>query len=689
MKPSPSPARGMTLTQKILAAHAIGLSKDPAAVGSGRPHVKTGDVLRIAVDWTIASELAWNGMDKTYAALGRPALPRPDRFFLAVDHTVDPTTLLRDTRTQRLVQLSRDFAEKGRIRHFYDSNQTILHTKFYRDLVLPGQVVIGADSHTSSHGGMGAFAIGLGGADVTAAAVLGESWIEVPEAIAVEYTGTLPFAMSGKEVILRTLGTLQRNTVALERSVEYVGPAARLFSTDMRFTIANMTAEFGGLNGIFEPDGIVAAWLAARSEQTALELAEARYFRADDDAPYVARYTIDLSQLEPLLAKPYSPDNVVPVREHLGMPVHGVFIGACTTTEEELVLGGLLLEAALAAGETLRKPDARRLVVPGDLAIQGRLYAAGLWRAYERCGFRIDPPGCSMCLGVASQRAEKGETWLSSQNRNYPNRMGEGSLAYLASAATVAATALGMEVRDPRPLLARIEPQRLAKILGRDVGRIPELAFSTSEPSHTAALPGAASASDAAMGTSPAGTAAPSANQEPVRGRLQRFGDHVDTDAIIPGQFCHLTDLAEIGSHCFEFVRPGFPQKVAGGANIVVAGEGWGSGSSREHAVWALVGSGVRAVIAKSYAFIHKRNLVNEALPFLVVSDPAFYAACQDDDELSIDVESGQILHVKSGARFQAQTPSQLITALAAAGGLVPAIRRHGRSVFSALTSQS
>ena len=674
MKASAAGRTPMTLTQKILAAHAIGLR---------RPYVQEGDMLRIRVDWTIASELAWNGMDKTYQALGRPGLSRPDRFFLAVDHTVDPTTLLRDPRTQKLVQLSKNFAQEGRIRHFYDSNQTILHTKFYRDLVLPGQVVIGADSHTSSHGGLGAFAIGLGGADVTAAAVLGESWIEVPEAIFVEYTGELPPGMSGKEVILKTLGTLGRNTVALERSVEYGGSAARRFSTDMRFTIANMTAEFGGLNGIFEPDGIVAAWLAGRSEQTAAELSEARYFRADEDAPFLARYRIDLSQLEPLLAKPVSPDNVAPVREHLGMPVHGVFIGACTTTEEELVLGGLLLEAALAAGETIRKPEARRLVVPGDLSIQGRLYAAGLWRAYEQCGFRIDPPGCSMCLGVASQRAEKGETWLSSQNRNYPNRMGEGSLAYLASAATVAATALGMEVRDPRPLLARIDPARLAKILGGEPGRIPEVAFTPSEPT----LLSVASPSAANAGPTPArATAGAGDSDRRVVGRVQRFGDHVDTDAIIPGQFCHLTDLSELGSHSFEFVRPGFPARVAAGQNVIVAGEGWGSGSSREQAVWALRGAGVRVVIAKSYAFIHKRNLVNEALSFLLVSDPAFYTACQEDDTLEVDVGSGRIRHVASGAEYQAQAPSPLITALTAEGGLVPAIRHHGQAVFAALT---
>src|SRR5262249_18381094 len=150
------------------------------------------------------------------------------------------------------------------IRHFYDANQTILHTKFYRDLVQPGQVVLGADSHTSSHGGMGAFAVGLGGADVTAAMVLGRTWIEVPEAIRVEYEGALPFGITGKDVILRTLGELGRNTAALERTVEYGGSAASGFSTDMRFTLCNMTAELGGFNGIFEADERVAVWLAGR-----------------------------------------------------------------------------------------------------------------------------------------------------------------------------------------------------------------------------------------------------------------------------------------------------------------------------------------------------------------------------------------------------------------------------------------
>lgn len=652
--------RPMTLTQKILAHHAKGLR---------RPWVEAGDILQIRVDWTIASELAWNGMDRTYQLLGRPQIHDRNRFFLAVDHTVDPVTLANDPRAQKLANLSRAFANEASIRHFYDANVTILHTKFYRDLVQPGQVVLGADSHTSSHGGLGAFSIGLGGADITAAMVLGQSWIEVPEAIAVEYEGELPFGIGGKDVILKTLGDLGRNTVAMERTVEYRGRAVRGFSTDMRFTIANMTAEFGGLNGIFEADEVVAEWLATRSSENQ----EALYFRADEGAPYVARYPINLAKLGPLVAKPFSPDNVMEVEKALGMQLHGCFIGACTTTEEELVLGALILEQAF-KDRPARPPSAKLLVVPGDLSIQDRLRQGDLWRHYEKAGFRVGPPGCSMCLGIASEKALPGEVWLSSQNRNYENRMGQGSLAWLASAATVAASSVEMKVADPRPFLAKIDQSRYERLLHRD-GKRQVSEIRISQPEVRVEAPAAARGSS--------GAAAAAA----VQGRVQRFGDHVDTDAIIPGQFCHLTRLEELGAKCFHFVRPEFYGRAQAGQTIVVAGEGWGSGSSREQAVWALIGAGIRAVIARSYAFIHKRNLVNEALPYLVISDPAFYELAQEDAELSIDLGSGEVTHVASGRKFQAARPSPIIQALQREGGLVPAIKRHGKTVFEALSA--
>ena len=655
---SPPIRKPMTLTQKILAHHARGLT---------RPWVEAGDILQIAVDWTIASELAWNGMDRTYSLLGRPAVHDKNRFFLAVDHTVDPVTLATDPRAQKLTQLSRDFAKEQAIRHFYDANVTILHTKFYRDLVQPGQVVLGADSHTSSHGGLGAVSIGLGGADITAAMVLGQSWIEVPEAIAVDYEGALPFGIGGKDVILKTLGDLGRNTVAMERTVEYRGAVTRTWSTDVRFTIANMTAEFGGLNGIFEADPTVARWLADRRDENQ----DALYFRADDDAPYAHRYKIDLAKLGPLVARPPSPDDVMPVEKALGTVLQGCFIGACTTTEEELVLAALVLEQAF-KDRPARPPNAKLLVVPGDQNIQARMKQGDLWKHYEKAGFRIGLPGCSMCLGVASEKASPGETWLSSQNRNFENRMGQGSFAWLASAATVAASSVEMKISDPRPYLAQIDQDRYARLLFRDAKKpLPEVRCVEPKVDVTP------------VAASTAQTGAVQGKQ--VDGRVQRFGDSVDTDAIIPGAFCHLTQLEELGQKAFHYVRPEFYARAKEGRTIVVAGEGWGSGSSREQAVWALIGAGITAVIAKSYAFIHKRNLVNEALSYLVVKDPVFYEMAKEDAQVRIDFKAGTVS--VAGQTFNAEVPSAIVQALAREGGLVPAIKRHGKQVFEALSA--
>jgi aconitate hydratase/homoaconitate hydratase len=165
--------------------------------------------------------------------------------------------------------------------------------------------------------------------------------------------------------------------------------------------------------------------------------------------------------------------------------------------------------------------------------------------------------------------------------------------------------------------------------------------------------------------------------------QAQVFGDHIDTDAIIPGEFCHLTDLAELGEKCFHYVAPGFAERVRAGQSIIVGGEGWGSGSSREHAVWALKGAGVQLIIAKSYAFIHKRNLVNEALPYLQLNDPAFYEAVRDGGEVRVDLSEGAVWVGEE--RFQAQRPTAMVRKLSEEGGIVPAILNHGDSVFAHL----
>jgi len=640
---------GMTLTEKILYHHALGWEKD---------HVKPGDILTVSVDWTIASELAWNGMSQTYEALGRPPLYNKDRFYLALDHTVDRGTLASDNRTQKLVQLSRNFAKEAQLKYFFDANTTIMHTEFFRQLVRPGEIVLGADSHTSSHGGMAALAIGLGGADIVVAMVLGRSWIQVPEAIRVHYSGRLPFGLTGKDVILKTLGQLGRNTVAMERTVEFTGDHLEDFSTDFRFTIANMTAEFGGLNGIFPADARVAQTLRQRRDPRMRE--GGWWFAADEDAHYLETYHIDLDHLVPQIAKPFSPDNVWSIEQVVGQKLDGCFIGACTTTEEELILGALVLDAGFRAG---KKPmeSQNRIVVPGSLEVAENLQKAGLIEIYQRAGYRINEPGCSMCLGIASDRALPGEVWLSSQNRNFHNRMGKGSIAWLASAATVAASSFDLQIADPRPLIAGIDAERWQKLVAPKCNLPPVIhSAPQSQKQHPA-------------GATEKGEGKLEARR--ISGRAQLFGDHVDTDAIIAGEFCHLSDLREIGSKAFYHFRPDFVKRVESGENIIVAGEGWGSGSSREHAAWALKGAGVQAVIAKSFAYIHKRNLVNEAIPFLMVRDASFYEAVKDGDTLEVDCATGTMQH--GGKIYQGEALPPVMTRIMSHGGLVPHVKKN------------
>jgi len=440
----------LSLSRKILNAHR--LTQAPA---------KTGQTLRISVDWIMASELAIKGMQETFDRLGNPPLHAPDRFFLAIDHTVDPQTIRKDPKTGQLVRLSRDFAAAHKLAAFYDANETIMHTAFYRYHAVPGSVVVGADSHTTSHGALGAFAIGLGGADVAAAAIQGHTWITVPPETLVRLCGALPFGLSGKDVVLKTLGMLRCSRSVLDHSVEFQSDPGHALSLDARFTICNMTAELGGVNGIFAPGPESNAFLERFDRQG--EIPTSTLF-SDPDASYEATEEIDLAALTSQVARPFSPDKVGPVSDHVGQPFDGCFIGACTTTEEELVIGGMILERMLQKGVQALANE-RRLVIPGDLAIRSKLEERGIWDIYRKAGFRIGVPGCHMCLGLGTEKAARGETWLSSQNRNYRNRMGAGSIAWLASAATVAASAADLTLTDPGPYLAELDRDRLQAIL--------------------------------------------------------------------------------------------------------------------------------------------------------------------------------------------------------------------------------
>lgn len=588
---APIAARPMGVIEKILANAAVGLE---------RPEVTPNQMICVKVDWVLTSELLWAGMEKTYNKMNRPRPHRNDRIWLAVDHTVDPRTA-HLPKQQELMAKSAKFRDEAKIINYLPANTSIMHTDFTRERAQPGSIVVGSDSHTCSAGSMGALAVGFGAADTLMPLVTGETWFRVPGVCRINFVGSLPYGITGKDVILHILALFKRNTIAFQRAVEYGGPSLDQLSMDARFAIANMTTEFGGMGACFEADDNTARWIVSRRKTA--DRTGGAYFRPDTDAVYAETRTIDLSQVEFTMALYPNPDHVVPISAQSGLSLDGCFIGACTTTEEELILAALVLEAGLRSG---LKPvnSGKRVVTPGSLIIIDRLNDRGLLEIYREAGFEINAPSCSYCVGINDvDVAQPGEVWLSSQNRNFKNRMGRGSIGNITCAAAVAASSFHMAVTDPRALLNQIDYNRYKKLL-RPARRRDDRAPAPATP-RPRILSQPTPPSPNTTRPTPAPRARPQPSQT-ITSRIQRFGPNTDTDAIIPAEFMPGIDNADLGSHCFEYFRPDFRANVAGGATIIVADHGFGSGSSREDAVRALLGAGVECVIAKGFAFICK-----------------------------------------------------------------------------------
>lgn len=668
----------MNVIEKILCHHAIGLKQ---------PFVKVGDIVCVKADWTMASEITFVGMDTMFNAIGRPKVHRPDRFWLALDHTVDPR--VNDLPKQKgLIKLASDFAKENELTEFWEPNTTIMHTEFAKKRAQPGQIVIGADSHTCSAGGMGAFAAGLGAGDVVMPVVTGQTWFKIPEVVYIEFVGEPTFGIGGKDVILHILGELKRNTVAFERAVYFGGEGIKHLSDDGRFAIANMTTEFGGIAGVCQADEITQRVLNERDSHNK----EGLFFRPDPGCNYAAHHVIDLSKIRPLIALYPSPDNCVPVTDKIGMKLDGCFIGACTTTEEDLILGALLLKAAMDSGKT-PVPQGRRRVTPGSLRIVDRLKKLGLIKIYEDAGFDVGVPSCSFCVGIGADVAGEGEVWLSSQNRNFRNRMGKGSIGNLATAACVAASSFDMQVTDPTPFIEKIDKKEFDTLrrwyLGEEV-EAQSKNFEIVEPSPEIL--------DGSAGQAIAEEAANVASFESTlpskfSGKVQRFGDNIDTDAVIPAQFMGLnkssplwppeceTEEQVLAKKAFGYVKPEFYDKVQEGFNIVVAGIAFGSGSSREEAARCLVYAGVKAVIAKSFAYIYSRNQPNNALLGIIIKDEKFYEYAQEGAEVTIDVTNRL---VKAGDLTFPFTLSQFEENFLRGGGLKNLYKRYKNDLFRA-----
>lgn len=663
--------RPMGVVEKIMTNAGIGLKK---------PYVVPGEMICVKVDWTVTSELLWGGMEKTYDQMKRPRLFRNDRLWLAVDHTVDPRSN-HLPRQRGLIEKAEKFKREAKIIDYLPANTSIMHTDFTRERAQPGQIVVGSDSHTCSAGSMGSLAIGFGAADVVMPMVTGETWFRVPEICRIDFVGQLPFGVGGKDVILHILGVFKRNTIAFQRAVEFGGPGLAELSMDARFAIANMATEFGGMGACFEADEHTATWIAGRS------LPEHRdgglYFRADPDAQYAERRVVDLSQVKLTMALYPNPDNVVTVTEKAGMKLDGCFIGACTTTEEDLVLGALVLEAGLKAGLTPTSHGKRR-VTPGSLTIIKNLDRMGVLDFYRRAGFDIGAPGCSYCVGINDvDVAGEGEVWLSSQNRNFRNRMGKGSFGNITCSAAVAASSFSMTVTDPAPLLQQLDRSKAERLL-RSWKLTDTVVPTIQEP--TPEISSLETPSLLSGGVNLNETVVPHfSSPRVIKSKVQRFGENVDTDAIIPAEFMPGVDDADLGSHCFQYYRPEFREKARNGSRIIVAQHGFGSGSSREDAVRALKGSGVEAVIAQGYAFIYERNQLNMGLFNVRLQDDDFYANVHEDSIIEINKDE-KTIRIEGVSKVFSYKQSQIEETLLDDGGVIALYKQYGKKIFRHIT---
>jgi aconitate hydratase len=535
----------------------------------------------------------------------------------------------------------------------------------------PGASLAGSDSHTCAAGSLGMLAIGTGGLEV-AMAMAGEPlYVTMPEIWGVRLTGALPPWVSAKDVILEML---RRHGVkgGVGRIIEYHGPGLDALPAMDRHVIANMGAELGATTSVFPADGQVRAFLAAEGRG-----GEFRELTADPEAGYDVTDEIDLASLEPLIAKPGSPGNVVPVREVAGEPVHQVVVGSSANPG----LRDFAVLAAITHGHQAH-PQVSMDVNPTSRQTLADLTAMGGTLSLIQSGARIHQAGCMGCIGMG-QAPAIGRNSLRTVPRNFPGRSGtDEDSVWLCSPETAAAAALTGEITDPRELPAR---------LGIDY---PRLDLPTPSRNGTALLEPPLPAGDARrveLVKAPSIGVLPDLDPMPtdLRARVAiKVGDNISTDEILPAGARVLpfrSDIAKLCGFTFSQVDDGYVQRAREAeAHVIVAGENYGQGSSREHAVIAPRYLGLRLVIARSYARIHWQNLANFGVLATEFTDPGDYDRIETGDELSVDgltgaLGSGTELTVHNQTRDTGYRVRHRLSprqaAMVLAGGQIPLVR--------------
>jgi len=615
---------GTNLTRQILEAHLVSGSLVP------------GDEIAVRVDQTLLQDATGTLAMLEFESLGLPRV----RVGLAVQY-VDHNLLQADFKNADDHRFLQTASARFGI-HFSQPGNGVSHQVHMERFGVPGQVLLGADSHTTGGAGLSMLAIGAGGLDV-ALAMAGEPYrLPCPVVRGIRLVGRLPAWVSPRDVILELL---RRYGVkgGVGRVIEYFGPGVETLSAGDRLIIGNMGAELGATTSVFPSDERTREYLVAVGRPEAFSP-----LSADEDATYDEIDEVDLSTIEPLIALPSSPGNVVPVRQVAGTRVHQVIVGSSANSSFE----ALMVVAELLRGRTVH-PGVSFHVNPASRQVLENVAALGGLLSLLQAGARIHEPGCQGCIGMG-QAPGTGQVSLRTFPRNFPGRSGTaGDRVYLCSSETAVAAALNGAIVDPRDLapdLAHPCVRQPERFIVDDAS----IVYPSDALRETEVVRG--------PNIRPLPTLDPLPDGFEAKVGL-RVGDDVSTDEIMPAGAEVLplrSNIPAMSEHVFARLDPEFHRLAReGGWWVVVGGENYGQGSSREHAALAPRHLGVRVVLAKSFARIHKANLCNFGIVPLLFLDPADYGHLpkgtsirlpdlrtrieRGDTEIPLEVEGGTV----------------------------------------------
>jgi 3-isopropylmalate/(R)-2-methylmalate dehydratase large subunit len=417
----------MTLAEKVLAR------------ASNRDHVKPGEIVTAAIDVLMVADMSFYDSYELMVENGCSEIWDPDKMVVIMDHQFPAQNSVQAEKHRKI----RSWVKKHRIKHFYDGGVGICHQVMAeKGHVLPGTLIPGGDSHTTTYGALGSASCGIGHSDIAYVMAKGSLWFLVPETIKFVLNGQLPQGTSAKDVLLKLAGE-HSVTVAQYKSIEFSGPVASALSVDDRMTICNMGVEIGAKFAFFEADDKTVAYLKNRTDHSV------KPFGPDSGATYEKTYEMDFSDLVPQVACPHNVDNVKPITAVEGTPVHQAFIGSCTNARVE----DLERAAAILKGKTVH-PETRLIVMPASREVYQQISASGALQTFIEAGAMLGPPVCGPCGGLNNGILADNETAICSTNRNFKGRMGNPeSFVYLASPESVAASALEGKIADPRKYL--------------------------------------------------------------------------------------------------------------------------------------------------------------------------------------------------------------------------------------------